>query len=393
MSMQIKWIDPLECRRMLSGAAFNSAFAGGYVSLTPGTARQADAAVQQADGKIVVAGHTVSSPNQGAISVSRYNADGSIDSHFGGGKLVVIDPTPLIEQPVAMAQQADGKIVLLVRELNLAYNASDFLLLRINADGSIDKSFGINGVVSSIPLEDNGLFIQLAIIGDKIELSGTALKTDGSVALQYTSKGLPDSSFGKAGLATIGDGSNALLAEAVVGGELLIVSEKVFPQSNGINPQQLYLEKLTSTGALDPAFGVVQGPKLPIDFNTNTSAAFDGTRFLLPIYDPVQGLVALKLNGTLDTKFGKKGYLSTNADHFAAGNGRIIGNTSISFDQDDNGNPILIPGSIDAFTPHGKPDATFRKWLGELHAGGYRFPAGGCIRAGGWEDRAGRHHG
>ena len=138
---------------------------------------------------------------------------------------------------------------------------------------------------------------------------------------------------------------------------------------------------------------MVQGPKLPIDFNTNTSAAFDGTRFLLPIYDPVQGLVTLKLNGTLDTKFGKKGYLSTNADHFAAGNGGIIGNTSISFDQDDNGNPILIPGSIDAFTPHGKPDATFGKmarratrwWIPVS-----RWRVHSCRRMG---DRAGRHHG
>jgi serralysin len=83
----------------------------------------------QADGKIVVMGH---GNGDSLATLARLNADGSFDTSFGvDGKVTFEAGTP-----AALTVQADGKI------LATGTNSGDFSVIRLNADGSVDSSFG-----------------------------------------------------------------------------------------------------------------------------------------------------------------------------------------------------------------------------------------------------------
>ena len=94
----------------------------------------------QSDGKIVAVGLS-----QGNIAIVRYNANGTLDTSFDGDGKRVLDLGGF-EQANGVALQPDGKI--LVTGRTTAVNASyDALVARFNPDGSLDASFGSGGVV------------------------------------------------------------------------------------------------------------------------------------------------------------------------------------------------------------------------------------------------------
>src|SRR6185369_8752951 len=97
-------------------------------------------AIQQADGKIVVAGAS-SSPLGGGneVGVARYNTDGSLDSAFGDAGRVR-DSFPGLGNITGLAVQADGKIVV-AGYSNQGSTGADFFLARYNVDGALDISF------------------------------------------------------------------------------------------------------------------------------------------------------------------------------------------------------------------------------------------------------------
>jgi uncharacterized delta-60 repeat protein len=117
--------------------------AGGKVITTFGGADQASSLGIQADGKIVVAGHTDNGTSTD-FAVARYNPDGSLDAAFGSGGRVTTNFTGSSDDVAsAAAIQFDGKIV-------VAGNAEEnFAVARYNPDGSLDVTFGTEGKVTS----------------------------------------------------------------------------------------------------------------------------------------------------------------------------------------------------------------------------------------------------
>jgi uncharacterized delta-60 repeat protein len=106
-----------------------------------------DIAIQR-DGKIVAVGNlsdVVNGKHTEDFGAARYNADGSLDAGFGNGGLVITDLGFTIEQPNAVALQADGKIVV----AGVSNNLKTAVLLRYDSDGSLDNTFGSGGVVRS----------------------------------------------------------------------------------------------------------------------------------------------------------------------------------------------------------------------------------------------------
>ena len=136
----------------------------------------------QPDGKIVFAGQcTMVEPNSTTQAfgvdacVVRYNANGTLDQTFGGGTLTYnwpgstqnaqLDPGKVIFQTglvsngqtfgtsgiyYDMAIQPDGKIVLVGETRNYAsFNVAQgfgAIVVRLNANGSLDTTFGSNGI-------------------------------------------------------------------------------------------------------------------------------------------------------------------------------------------------------------------------------------------------------
>jgi uncharacterized delta-60 repeat protein len=89
----------------------------------------------------------VTADNTRNICLARYNPNGTLDSTFGQGGTVI---TPFTQQASEenLAQQPDGKLVV------AAWTGPDFshsrwLVMRYNANGSLDPSFGTGGIVTT----------------------------------------------------------------------------------------------------------------------------------------------------------------------------------------------------------------------------------------------------
>ncbi len=96
--------------------------------------------VVQPDGKIIVLGQGLDGMQSTRRAVIvRYNADGSIDSNFGTGGKVTISAFA----PGKMALQPDGKIVFVALIESSA--TSDFYIARLNSNGSFDTTFNSTG--------------------------------------------------------------------------------------------------------------------------------------------------------------------------------------------------------------------------------------------------------
>lgn len=86
--------------------------------------------IQQADGKLVVAG-----TSNGDFALTRYNLNGSLDSSFDGDGKLITD-MGWSETAYSLIQQADGKLVV------AGDSSGNFAIARYNLDGSLDTSFG-----------------------------------------------------------------------------------------------------------------------------------------------------------------------------------------------------------------------------------------------------------
>lgn len=113
--------------------------------------------LQQADGKIVAAGtaSTSGDVSQGDFGMARYNADGSLDATFGIGGVVIHDLGGR-DSIASIVQQADGRLVAGGETDGGESATPDMAFVRFNTDGSLDRSFGQNGAVIINFHESNG---------------------------------------------------------------------------------------------------------------------------------------------------------------------------------------------------------------------------------------------
>jgi len=95
-------------------------------------------------GKILVACRT-----QNAPLLVRYNSDGSPDSSFGGDGIVT---NTLADTISGIAVQSDGRILAAGQTRGLNTDV-DFVVVRFNADGSVDGSYGVGGK-ATVPISN-----------------------------------------------------------------------------------------------------------------------------------------------------------------------------------------------------------------------------------------------
>src|SRR5262249_52386604 len=95
----------------------------------------------QPGGKILAGGYS-----GGNFALARYNADGSLDQTFGTRGLATTDigrrSNDWLE---AVGLQADGKIVAAGSTRDPRSTTDELALVRYNADGTLDTSFGTGG--------------------------------------------------------------------------------------------------------------------------------------------------------------------------------------------------------------------------------------------------------
>jgi uncharacterized delta-60 repeat protein len=171
----------------------------------------ANSVAVQPDGKIVAAGATRGG-GMAKFALARYNADGSLDSSFGSSGKVITSSlgTPAVAGKVitsSLGTPAVANVVLIQPDNKIvavgfsAGAGSDFTLVRYNADGSVDSTFGSGGQVTTDFFgSDDAARAALIQPDGKIVAAGFATHTTGGpkeVAMaRYLSGIAPDFSIG-----------------------------------------------------------------------------------------------------------------------------------------------------------------------------------------------------
>jgi uncharacterized delta-60 repeat protein len=306
-------LEALEDRTTPSGGLLDPTFgSGGIVNLPTATDGTARAVAVQPDGKVVIAGVS-STPNRSeVISVQRLNPNGTLDTTFNGTGSVTISGS---STSMAVALQPDGKILIggsaSVKQ-GKTY-VSESLVARLNANGTLDATFGSKGLwVSS----SGNVVEDLAVLTDPAH-PGTVTGIVGAVwgasfeAIKLTPAGVPDRTFGSGGFAVFANlsGHSVSVAADRLSGELYLAGDVNAGDAGA-------LAALTPTGALDTTFGGGAGYVLAdsTDFadvavQTVSVNGQSVSRLVVAgaswVQVPASGLVtAYTLGGALDTSFG-----------------------------------------------------------------------------------------
>ncbi len=246
--------------------------------------------VVQPDGKIVVVGGRTSTFNVQNMAAVRYNASGSLDATFGTNGIYVL-PT-LIGNLVASAKavavdlQPDGKILLAGTGGTNNSSNQIFLIIRLNANGTLDTTFGSGGRV----IRDIGglnAYGQLsAMVFDaarsKIYVAGTTEIPDtngalyGYTIMRFNLEGSPDATFNGTGTRTFPVADSRGLSTALT---------DIAVQPDG---------KIVATG---------------------------GIQYLIPNTPSIEsfGTARVNLDGSLDSTFGTNGIVITDFTYILSG--------------------------------------------------------------------------
>lgn len=315
-------IEHLENRTLLAAAGtLDSTFdADGRVTTSVGLLiDQANAVAVQSDGKSVVAGFTVSGLAN-LFAVARYNANGSLDTTFGGGDgIVTIQFSALptgIDQATSLAIQPDGKIVVAGLTLNVLQN--DIAIARLNADGSMDTSFDGDGKVTTgsllTPEQANGVAVQS---DGKIVVVGFSGSTHNFTIVRYNANGSIDTSFSGDGIATPAISIGTSEAKGVV----IQPNGKIVATGFALNGllTDIATVRLNTDGTLDSIFdgdGIVLTNVGLADEGHSVALQQDG-KIVVAGFTVLSGLnndfalVRYNTNGSLDTTFDGDGLVTT----------------------------------------------------------------------------------
>src|SRR6266481_3841361 len=145
----------------------------------------------QTDGKIVVAGYATAGGVE-KFALTRYNADGTLDTSFGDSGRVMTDVGISGSNATGVALQKDGKIVVAGYAVNNSGTDYDFACVRYNTDGKVDQSFGDGGKIMTSVGQGDGEANSLAVQSDgKIIVAGSAYAGDDSkfAVVRYDASG------------------------------------------------------------------------------------------------------------------------------------------------------------------------------------------------------------
>ncbi|MBI4834818.1 MAG: hypothetical protein HY811_08385 [Planctomycetes bacterium] len=161
-------------RYTITGTLDTAFGTNGVVTTTLGTGGNDDSAYDlalQDDGKILICGFTKGPAAEYYGVILRYNANGTLDTAFGtNGSVLIAIPTYTTVGYASIAVQADGKIV--VGGFAGSAAVTKFLLARYNSNGTIDSAFGTNGIILElVGIQANGYALKIQADG-KLVIGG-----------------------------------------------------------------------------------------------------------------------------------------------------------------------------------------------------------------------------
>jgi uncharacterized delta-60 repeat protein len=244
----------------------------------------------QTNGQIVLAGTVAVDSFQGGLV--RYNSNGTLDSSFGTGGLVIDNfSNSFASQNFGVAIQSDGKIV-----AGGAVYPQGLGVARFNSDGTPDTSFGAGGVATATThkLPSVGALL--------LQSDGKILVAGDNFIVRFNRDGFLDTSFGTGGIATLVDSANAMALQS--NGKILIGGGGTISRYN-------------TNGTLDTTFGIFG--RAPIVSSVTALALQSNGQIIalatlgeqVALNTPPTGgaflVTRYNSNGTVDRTFGTKG--------------------------------------------------------------------------------------
>ncbi|HEY0426787.1 MAG TPA: FG-GAP-like repeat-containing protein [Pyrinomonadaceae bacterium] len=327
--------------RYNTDGSLDSSFGSGGITRTAignGT-DTANSVVLQPDGKIVIAGSTYigiapSGDANTGFALARYNPNGSLDTSFGNGGVVVTDFFPTLDQAFEVLLQTDGRIVAAGFVTPGASNDGlyDFAVVRYNANGSIDTSFGAGGHTFTDFTAGHDVAYSAVLQADgKIVLAGvTSLPNTPNLHFalaRYNPDGSLDTSFDDDGrVTTTFPGSSTELARSVKlarDGKLIVVGNANFGAVTE-SKNDFALARYNTDGSLDLSFdgdgrrvyGVTGGGSENSEYGYDLVVQSDNKIIVVGgsrLFTRPQGadvdfeIFRLNPNGSIDSSFGTSG--------------------------------------------------------------------------------------
>ena len=209
----------------------------------------------QSDNKIVAVGYWKDSTNRSDFVVVRLNANGSLDTSFNGtGKLTIAFGTGE-DVAESVVLQPDGKIVVAGYSFTGAYR--DFAVARINSNGTLDTTFSEDGKVTTDLLGNDDYAKAIAINKDgKIGVAGYSYGSSAAdfAIVRYNANGSLDTTFSGDGklVITLGANNDNAIAIAFQNDNKIVVGGTYFSSNSARD--DFAIVRLNVNGSLDTSF-------------------------------------------------------------------------------------------------------------------------------------------
>ncbi|MCC7028649.1 MAG: T9SS type A sorting domain-containing protein [Saprospiraceae bacterium] len=188
--------DIIIVKQNADGSMDTSFDTDGILSLdVNGNADIAYSAIGIDNGQILVVGYATNMSDKDFI-ILKYNADGTLDSSFGNNGTVISDFSESIDSGIQHVVLNNGKIVVAVQSSHKNFN-----LIGFNPDGTLDTTFGTNGKVSTTisTINNDNISVLLLDQNQKIwafsHFGVARYNTDGSLDVTFGNNGIFSSVF------------------------------------------------------------------------------------------------------------------------------------------------------------------------------------------------------
>lgn len=341
-------VEAMEQRTLLSAGETDVSFGEAGFAATDFPWSQDDVAsvaLIQNDGRIVLAGGT-----GGRCAVVRLLGNGYPDVGFGEGGTTALRQAQTVTDAIVAP---DGRIIVAsawsAPPTAQQPNVGGFSLARFNSDGSLDRTFGDDGLVrTNLRFVSSGAYVGLQSDG-RIIVAADANETP--VVMRYNADGSADGSFGAAGRLWLTFEPAQTVRDVVVMQDDRIVC---------LTTREVF--RLTSAGLMDAGFGGDGIVVLPEALGTAAAAAMQGESLIIGgCLDGDFTLARLGPDGTIDNTFGTGGAATADPGGYnittalaVRPDGRII---AAGITESGDFQRLALAG----FLPDGQPDADFNR--------------------------------
>lgn len=287
--------------KYFSNSAIDHSF--GIDGYSAATSMIATDAVLQPDGKIIVVGYDPQSLKTSFV-VARYNANGSPDPSFSGDGILSTHSVDFNSMDRATGVALQGsKVVVAGNSVN--DGNYQFTVCRYTADGEPDITFGINGIQTTgfSDFQEGCSVAGLIIQQEKIVVAGT--DTYGEFAIvRFNADGSLDESFGPSGLRTTAFAFTSDAEGIAAQGDKIVVA--------GYSNYEFAVARYNYDGSLDNSFS--GDGKLTTSFQQGFAedVAIRGSKIIVG-GNYLKGFAIAQYNddGSLDSSFSGDGKLTT----------------------------------------------------------------------------------